>query len=521
MKTLIPLFLLLFGFQTIFAQHWYQKQAFAASIECDDCREGFSVSVLNGRAFVANYFAFGGAVGLYEKDSISRWQFKQQIFPLDIEPGIEFGYSIAQTDEYLFAGSIYNFRDQTGGNLIGHAGAAYVFTRGSNGLWQQTQKLIPSERGESFYFGHAMVSVGEYLAVSANWNTVVNQVGDSIERAGAVYLFEKDTSGFWIETQSLRLTDPKRQDEFGDAIAMSETQLFVGVPQKTRLDLNADTLQQKGAVYVYQKDSTGSWIERQQLVPSTLTSGDGLGQAISYQQQTLFVGAPGSAQVYVFQQDSSGFWSETQILSVADSISNRPVSFGASVAVDGRYAVIGAPHADRYGACWMFEELGGTWQQMQHLTADYDPVPTSTEAFGRSVSLSGKQVLIGMPFRNAMIPNPNNTPYSYRVGGVFFYEFTESPLSLEQQSPAQSLAISPNPCQGFAQIDFELAQSQNLLLRVTDLSGKVVYQEALGIRPVGKQERTINTATLSPGIYLVSVLGEWVHTTSKLLISAH
>ncbi|MEL6844016.1 MAG: hypothetical protein AAFP02_12470, partial [Bacteroidota bacterium] len=430
MKTHLTIFLLLLGCQPIFAQYWYQKQAITPSIECDQCQTGYSVVVNATQAFTNDLFSFDGAVSVYQKDPLGRWNSSQIIYASDAEPFMGFGYAIAQSGTDLFVGAIYNRLDDNGGNSVGDSGAAYIFEQAPNRLWQQSQKIVPSERGQSFYFGHAIATNGGCLAVSANWNTVINLTGDSIERAGAVYFFEKDTSGLWTETQSVRLPNPMRQDEFGDAIAMSETQLFVGAPHRIRLGTNADTLAQEGAVYVYEKDSTGTWIEKQQLRPLTLTQGDGFGQAISHDGQTLMIGAPESAEVHVFQQDSAGFWQEVQILQVIDSATPQAESFGSSMEVNGGYALIGAPQIDRYGACWMFKKVGGNWQQWYKITPNYQPVPTSGEGFGHSVSFNGWHLLIGIPFRNAMIPNPNNTLYSGQVGGLFFYEFTINALSL-------------------------------------------------------------------------------------------
>jgi hypothetical protein len=75
-------------------------------------------------------------------------------------------------------------------------------------------------------------------------------------------------------------------------------------------------------------------------------------------------------------------------------------SFGASVAIWGRLAVIGAPTAHdaggvARGAAWLFERRGdGTWVEVQQLLASDVSYPPD---FGRAVAIRETTILIGAP----------------------------------------------------------------------------------------------------------------------------
>ncbi|MEL6652036.1 MAG: T9SS type A sorting domain-containing protein, partial [Bacteroidota bacterium] len=219
-------------------------------------------------------------------------------------------------------------------------------------------------------------------------------------------------------------------------------------------------------------------------------------------------------------QGSAGFWLEVQILQVIDSATPQAESFGSSMEVNGGYALIGAPQIDRYGACWMFKKVGGNWQKWYKITPNYQPVPTSGEGFGHSVSFNGWHLMIGMPFRNAMIPNPNNTLYSGQVGGLFFYEFTINALSLEKIAQTQKLSLSPNPSISLTNVHFTLPKSQTLSIEITDLSGKIIRRRLLRRLPQGEHTVALPTKGISSGVYLVVIKGESMQAMGKLIINA-
>ena len=175
-------------------------------------------------------------------------------------------------------------------------------------------------------------------SVSHSDNTLV--VGASGENAGgqdrgAVYIFEKDSNDEW--SQTLKISDSgtgagkldvnlNNASEFGSSVSYSDDTLVVGSEGSYGGDL-------KGAVYVFEKDSSGAW--SQTLIISDNGGGTGkldinlgvfehFGGSVSYSDNRLFVGAfkdddggTNKGAVYVFEKDSSGVWTKT--LKISDN----------------------------------------------------------------------------------------------------------------------------------------------------------------------------------------------------------
>jgi hypothetical protein len=79
-------------------------------------------------------------------------------------------------------------------------------------------------------------------------------------------------------------------------------------------------------------------------------------------------------------------------------------SFGYSLAVCGDTALIAACDKTvggqtRAGAVYVFTRSGSTWTQQAEIT---DPDPASNDFFGASIALSGGTALIGAPLRAAV-----------------------------------------------------------------------------------------------------------------------
>ena len=141
---------------------------------------------------------------------------------------------------------------------------------------------------------------------------------------GAVYIFEKDSSGVWSRT--LQIADNgggagkldvnlEKYDNFGRSVSYSDGKLFVGAPRDDDGGTN------KGAVYVFEKDSSDVWSKTLKISDNgggigkldvNLDTNDDFGSSLSYSDEKLFVGAPRDddggtikGAVYVFEKDST------------------------------------------------------------------------------------------------------------------------------------------------------------------------------------------------------------------------
>ena len=99
---------------------------------------------------------------------------------------------------------------------------------------------------------------------------------------------------------------------------------------------------------------------------------------------------------------------------------NTGDSFGASVAIDGNIAVIGAylndSNGSDCGAVYVYELSGSQWTEQQKLTA-LDGSPG--DQFGRSVAIEGNSIVVGSYYGDSNEPNTGSAYVFTRSGDVW------------------------------------------------------------------------------------------------------
>ena len=157
---------------------------------------------------------------------------------------------------------------------------------------------------------------------------------------------------------------------------------------------------------MFEKDeSTGHWNETAKLTASDGHSTDYFGYAVSAFRNRAIVGAymddddngDRSGSAYVFQKNqSTGIWAETAKLKASDGAAGD--QFGRSVSISGKIVIVGAYRDDDYGynsgSLYVYEmnESTGVWSEAAKLTASDG---AAGDFFGCSVSVSGNIVIAG------------------------------------------------------------------------------------------------------------------------------
>jgi hypothetical protein len=98
---------------------------------------------------------------------------------------------------------------------------------------------------------------------------------------------------------------------------------------------------------------------------------------------------------------------------------------------------------------------------------------------------------------------------------------TQIYLPLAVTTPASPLAgidLYPNPAADMAHLRFDLKQTEEATISVTDLAGKTLYQQSLGITAAGKHEQGLPVSSLSNGIYFVTIKTTSGKETVKLQV---
>ena len=91
-------------------------------------------------------------------------------------------------------------------------------------------------------------------------------------------------------------------------------------------------------------------------------------------------------------------------------------------------------------------------------------------------------------------------------------------VGLSEIENNSSLNIYPNPANTSANISFEVKNETNVNIAVSDLTGKTIYSNKLVNMNSGSHNVTINTDTLSNGIYIVNFEANGTTTSQKLVV---
>ncbi len=264
-------------------------------------------------------------------------------------------------------------------------GSAYIFQEVSPGNWQRVARLTASDGLGGDYFGNS-VAISEDLAV------VGALYGDgNVRDSGSAYIFKETSPGVWQQVAKLIDPDGGQYNYFGNAVAIDGDTVIVGAKSSDRA---------KGSAWIFQEIG-GNWEMIAKLMASDGANGDNFGQSVAIEGDTVIIGAylddnnnvPDSGSVYIFQE-VGGTWQQKAKFTASDGAASD--FFGWSVAIDGDTAVVGARGDDdngpNSGSAYIFREAGGIWEQRAKLTASDG---ADSDSFGYSVAIDGGVVIVG------------------------------------------------------------------------------------------------------------------------------
>lgn len=378
---------------------WYPQASLTASDGRADDRFGSSVALSGEAACVgAPLHDTSGGVNAGSAYVFIRdwtlWSERAKVVASDGAAEDRFGSSVSLSENTVLVGSPSD--DTTRG---GDSGSAYVFVRaGSN--WIQQAKLTAGDGATGDTFGSAVALHGDVVLVGAPNDDTIDGGGD----AGSAYFFMR-TGGLWSEQAKRTAYDGNPIDRFGSAVALEGDLAMVGAALD---DSERSTAYDDGGVYLFSRVGT-SWEQRAKLTIRDGTIDDTFASSLALSGDTVLVGVPiddmaygndgesnydrydaGSAYVFVL---TGNFWKQQAKLTARDS--DTPHLFGASVALSGDIALIGAP--GKTGNAYIFVRRGRVWSQQAKLDSGDG---ASRDQFGYSVALDGQTALVGAPRAN-------------------------------------------------------------------------------------------------------------------------
>lgn len=331
------------------AGEWEEVQIINASDANSGDNFGWSVAIHGDYAVIGAYGdddsgGLSGSAYLFERDAEGVWTEIQKLTGSDSSSDDRFGQAVTISGDALLIGAPYH-------NVAGPwSGAAYLFERGDDGTWTETQKLSQSDAAWGDYFGASVSMDNDYAIVGAYGNT------DAGTWTGAAYVFEKNDEGDWVETEKLLASDAGGNYRFGYSVSLSGDYAAVGVWR----GYSAVT----GAAYVFERDADGNWVETQKLASSDPEGEDRFGITVAVDGDYIIAGAPWhdhsgskSGSAFLFERNDEGEWIEIHQLTAADGAYNDQL--GWAVSIDDNHAIVGAIKGeedfDNAGSVYVFQ----------------------------------------------------------------------------------------------------------------------------------------------------------------------
>lgn len=265
--------------------------------------------------------------------------------------------------------------------------------------------------------GRSVAHYGAYTLLSAEGESAdENSLVVDGERNGAIYLYQEGNATpirtyQFFETEATSINRPAPYDyfgflDFGSRVAMGEHWLGATWMQPTSggntpaivvigkesgswkscsnsncVDNSSDAsdIVYDPAVHILTHDALANVAGSTQNMELSIS-----GNTIAVSRYSSF----GDGTVVVFS-NQNGQWLDAKL----PHINNGEETFGRSVAIDGSRIVVGAPdHDGGTGRIYVYELQNALWQR----TIAYTPVSaTSSTGFGRSVDISGNDIIVG------------------------------------------------------------------------------------------------------------------------------
>ncbi|WP_148235442.1 T9SS type A sorting domain-containing protein [Fluviicola taffensis] len=462
-----------------------------------------------------------GSAVIFERDAGGNWNKIQRLEPSDLQPGDLFGTYTAMSGNYMVVSA--PTADSVGlDSTITSAGAVYIFERGSNGVWEQVFKIWAPDAQHYDRFGWQVGLSGKYLVLGSYNNYDANGMNYK-SGAGAAYVYERTDGGEWLPVQKLTASDRSDGDWFTQVAVDSYTKtIVVGAPRSSKNASGANTIQSAGSIYVFKRDGSGNWNETQKLTASVRHQQAYFGTSVDVNGSWILVGASDEhyndnevhnpnkeGAAYLFEVNGAGLWTQKRKIGNPDGYDND--DFGRTVSLDGNYALIGSAGGldenggnffFEAGCAYLYERNGAIWSLKKKLIA---PDRTYHDEFTYSIAISGEQIIIGAPQE----AQEEVVGYNKEYGAAYIFTIL-NPLEMEENE-LFSVNAYPNPTDGNLTISGERLFTE---LELMDVTGKVLDKTSLS--PSGMISYSINQPE---GIYFLKITAGKSSVVKKILLN--
>lgn len=274
----------------------------------------------------------------------------------------------------------------------GDAGSGYVYDLNSVTPTIPLRTLNNPAAATSDFFGTCVAVSGTYVVVGA----YRDDAGKT--DAGSAYVYDLNSVTPTVPVHTFNNPAAVASDQFGCSIAVSGNFVSVGA----NLDDAGTT--DAGSMYLYDLNSTTPTVPIAVLDNPTNAVGDSYGISVAVSGKYVVVGAyqddigatdAGSAYVY----DISSMTPTVPILTLSNPSPAASDNFGISVAVSNNYVVVGANQDDttssNAGSAYVYDLSSMT--PANPIATLINPTPATNDTFGTSVAISGTYIVVGAP----------------------------------------------------------------------------------------------------------------------------
>ncbi|MBP6310696.1 MAG: hypothetical protein KA408_00385 [Flavobacteriales bacterium] len=329
---------------------------------------GSSVAISGDYAIVgAQYAAGDGAAYIFQLID-NTWVQQQMLLVINGFGNDWFGCSVAIDGDYVIVGARRESLDSMGGNLALGAGGAYIFKRNGN-VWEVQQKLVASDRAAGDEFGYSVAISGDRAIVGAHFEDHDATGGGELSSAGSAYIFMR-SGDTWTQQAKIVSSDRDADDEFGGSVAISGDHAIVGARYEDHDAFGGAQRNSAGSAYIFAR-SGDEWTQQQKIMAGDRDFEDEFGASVAISGDHAIVGAPtedhnASGGDYVWKAGSAyifvhsgGAWTQQQKIVAIASDRDEGDEFGVSVAISGDRAIVGARYEDRDATGGNFDNNAG------------------------------------------------------------------------------------------------------------------------------------------------------------------
>jgi hypothetical protein len=522
-KTKLLITILFLSFKA-FSQNCYEDLMVVAQDRGQQDDFGGSVSVSGDYAVIAarwndfdelggDYKEKAGAVYVYQK-YLGKWTFLQKLVASDRIEKDGFGWSV-DIDRDRIAVGAWNADTSTHG--WGGAGAAYIFKRNSSNVWIEEQVIRASDGTLSDRFGAAIGISDSTIIVGAYGEEEDILGGNNIQNSGSAYVFELSSLGLWYEKQKVTASDRFIKAKFGFPVSIDKNTILCGA---------TGDLSNRGAAYLFERNSSGFFVQTKKIIADSAIANEYFGSSLDVDSNTIVVGTPSIAfvdsnapfnysygVVYTYHKNSLAGWDfEMKLKNKTPHLSRN---FGTCIKLDYPYMIVsslagtgicGTDTSLNTGVVYHYKHQGtNQWIETDKFIKKNG---LRNDFFGHDIALDGNNVLIGDSREERDTSGQNLLS---NAGAAYFYTAASYNVGINENANPINFQLFPNPNKGVFNLQFDKELKINSLF-ITDINGRLIKE----IIPQKTLTYEISFEGVS-GVYFLNLITKSDRKTIKLI----